>query len=402
MRGLGASSSAMEGKRMDAVSRRNLLMGTAAVTVGATVAGSLVLAGTAQAAENPAFPKASSPNYPTTVDTGHGMVIFGPGPGLRLHHKWQSVAGGPWSSWVPVPIADHVLGSAPVAVGNVHGGLSVFARTSGGDLLHAWQNQRDGAWSSGSLGNGVAGNPSAVVNPHGGMSVFFQGGNGNTMMVRQDAENEQPGQGWTAWQDLGPGGTGQPMAFIGASGGVVLFVRTPNGRVLHKWQNYVGGPWLPSQTTWADMGGTLTADPVTVLSPNGGLSLFGRSHEEFLSHAWQAQPGGAWDLGWIRMSFGPILGRPAVVVAPHGGMHVFAWGKFGDVLHWWQDGFSGQWHEGNIGGGPVVSQPSAVVNPSGRISVFARLDGSRILHKWQRDPNPSSAWDEVVWQDQLN
>lgn len=147
----------------------------------------------------------------------------------------------------------------------------------------------------------------------------------------------------------------------------------PNGRVLHKWQNHVGGRWFPSQTGWVDMGGRLTADPVTVLSPNGGLSLFGRSHEEFLSHAWQTHPGGAWDLGWIRMSLGPMLGRPAVAVAPHGGMHVFAWGKFGDLLHWWQEGFSGPWREGNLNvSHPIVSQPSAVVNPSGKISVFAR------------------------------
>ena len=50
-------------------------------------------------------------------------------------------------------LADHVLGSAPVAVANVHGGLSVFVRTAGGDLLHAWQNSRDGVWFSGTMGN---------------------------------------------------------------------------------------------------------------------------------------------------------------------------------------------------------------------------------------------------------
>lgn len=386
---------------MGSLSRRKLLAGTV-VTASATVAG-LGSSGSALAMENPPFLKASSPNYPTTVDTGHGMVIFGPGPGLRLYHKWQNVAGGPWSSWVPVPIADHVMGSAPVAVANVHGGMSVFVRTAGGDLLHAWQNQRDGVWFSGTMGNGVAGNLSAVVNPHGGMSVFFQANDGRTIMVRQNAENELPGQGWTEWQNLGTGGAGQPIALIGASGGVVLFIRAASGEVLHKWQNYVGGPWLPSQLEWVRMGGTLTADPMVALSPNGGLSLFGRNHEEFLTHAWQTQPGGAWDLSWVRFGLGtPILGRPAVVVAPHGGMHVFAWGKFGSFLHWWQDGFSGQWHGGNVSSEPIAAQPSAMVNPSGKISVFARTAGGRILHKWQREANAFSAWDEVLWQDELN
>lgn len=373
------------------------------VTAGATVAGSLGLAGPALAAESPPFPKASSPNYPTTVDTGHGMVIFGPGPHLRLYHKWQNVAGGPWSAWTELPIAPHVLGSAPVAVANVHGGLSVFARTSTGDLLHAWQNQRDGVWYSTLLGSEVAGNPSAVVNPHGGMSVFFQNSSGRTIMIRQDKEDELPGQGWSGLQDLGPGGTGQPMAFIGASGGVVLFLRTPQGPVIHKWQNHVGGPWLPSQTGWEDMRGTLTADPMAVLSPNGGLSLFARNHENLLSHVWQNQPGGGWDLSWIRMGAAPILGRPAAVVAPHGGIHVFAWGGSNGLLTWWQDGFSGQWRGGNLNASqPIVSQPSAVVNPSGKISVFARTAAGRILHKWQREARHDSEWDEVVWQDELN
>lgn len=121
---------------------------------------------------------------------------------------------------------------------------------------------------------------------------------------------------WWSWEDLRGDMDSDPTVVSWGPSRIDVFA-TGSGHVLHKW--YGGGAWWPSRADWEDMGGTFTSAPAVVSLAPGSLDLFARGSNGRLMHRWFDY---VWVDTWIDTGL-DIPGAP-VAAAVGGRISIFA------------------------------------------------------------------------------
>ena len=308
-----------------------------------------------------------------------------------------------WDGWAS--LGGQLASGGVSVVRNFDGRLELFGQTcgtSGPEVAHAWQTSPNGGWSDwASLGSPPAeflGAMAPAANADGRLEVFGRVGlmsSGGLYHLWQTA----PGNGWSAWDNLG-GGIGPQFLLVAANadGRLEVFaVSTGPGELEHIWQNTPGGGW----SGWSTLGSLPGGFPVQLSvgrNANGRLELFNVGVGG-LWHNWQTTPGAGW-AGWSRLGqpSGVNLNGVAVASNADGRLEVFATGD-NALWHIWQTAPNGSWSDWDSLGNPgaaALDAPSVGVNADGRLRCLSRASGMRCFMCIRAAPGGAwSDWDSL-------
>jgi hypothetical protein len=318
--------------------------------------------------------------------------------GPELTHAWQTSPNGGWSSWASLgsPPADFL--GALAASPNADGRLEVFGRVglmSTGGLYHLWQTAPGNGWSAwDNLGGGIG--PQFVLvgaNADGRLEAFaVSTGPGELENIWQTS----PGGGWSDWSTLGslPGGFPVQLALgVNADGRLELF-NVGSGGLWHTWQTAAGAGWGGWSGLGQPSGVNLTG--VSVASnADGRLEVFATGNNA-LWHIWQTAPNGGWS-GWDSLGNPGVtaLEPPSVGVNADGRLEVFVAGVEDDLFHIYQTTPGGAWSGWDSLGGEPAGPVAVGANADGRLEVFSlgRAEPGQVWHRWQT--GPGGGWSDV-------
>lgn len=158
------------------------------------------------------------------------------------------------------------------------------------------------------------GSPVATVGPDGTLHLLVRGADNRLRHAVRPA-----GGGWSAWEDLGGGLTGEPAVGARSGGGLVVVVRAPNGTLYQKLGTT--GAW----GGWTRLAGTTSASPTIATGfAAGRLDLFVAGSTGGL---YQASYGTGSQPGPFRRIDGTLPARAGLAAAgANGVMVVFATG----------------------------------------------------------------------------
>lgn len=263
-----------------------------------------------------------------------------------------------------------------------------------GSWINANQGQAEvggslGAWTSMGTSSPSLHTPAAISN---GTTDFIEGywrdkANGSVHLASRLA-NGSLGDGGS----LGGNARSEVAAISRAPGLVDLFITdSSTNSVFTKAFN--GAQWLPSQTGWWSLGGTVVSAPAVVSWGSQRLDVFARVQDGSIWHNWWA--GDAWG-GWEGL--GGILTENAVAISRGANLiDVFARDPSGNIRQKSWNGSAwvpSQTGWGNLGKAPGsrvdMDQPVAVVGSSTRMDVFSRdfTSGVPFVNTW----TSSSGW----------
>ncbi len=288
------------------------------------------------------------------------LEAFALGSDSALWHKWQTSAGGGWSSWESL---GGTLISDPEPVLNADGRIEVFALGADHAVWHTAQTSPgNNVWSAwASLGGYLTGNPAVRANADGRLDVLARGGDSGLWEVRQTV----PGGAWGNWGPLGGVLASNPALCANADGSLSALALGSDGSLWSISETSAGAGW----GAWVGIGGSFVGDPVAVSNPDGKLQVFARGSDNALWTASQIVPG-----HWTAPgSLGGVLtSSPVAAINSDGRIEVFAVGTDQALWHIVQASPDANWSTWTWLGGALDGQPDVVRNFDGRIAVFDR------------------------------
>lgn len=252
------------------------------------------------------------------------------------------------------------------------------------------------------LGGTLTSNPLAIHNPDGTLEVFVVGSNNKIYSIRQSA----PGStSWGVWKFTGAV-SGSPSIAVAANldGRLMVFYRGVDNSLRYIIKKTPGSIDWKEETS---LGGWLTSDPAVGMNADGRLEVFLRGSDNGLYHIWQNAAGiengfESWS-SWAGMG-GSLTAAPYVAHNADGRLDVFVRGAANRVYHRWQTIPNSNAWSGYEGlGGSAFDHPSNIPvvsrNADGRLQVFLRWDDSTLRTMVQDTPNgrfTPNAW-TVLW-----
>ncbi|MFI6603602.1 family 20 glycosylhydrolase [Nonomuraea sp. NPDC050536] len=314
----------------------------------------------------------------TTIATGiAGDPVVSAGPRFAVRSTSGQLLYGyrDASGWHVSPVISGVAGT-PALDGDVW-----FARLTNGEL---WTGSPSAAAVR--LTTGIAGDPVAIKDVNGKLTYFAR----TTAGALRHGWQTSAGGSWDpVVADLVTDTVGQPAVSLDVNGKLTLFVRKSNGDLVHRWQGTPGGGWYPGEAVLVT---GAAGDPVVALDVSQKLTLFVRRSNGDLVHRWQATAGGAWDpLTYILMS--GTTGDPVVVKDSANRLAAFATRPGGSLWHRWQNVAGGAWAAEKQLFAPQLSGNAAVtLAADGRLTYLAATTDAYLVRGWQTTPADSTAW----------
>lgn len=250
---------------------------------------------------------------PRAVSRGPGRLdVFGVATDGALNYKWWD--GSQWrpgqQSWKA--LGGRVIGQPAVCSWGANR-LDVFVVQGDGMLYWKWWDGSSWLPSENGyepLGVAVWGSPAAVAPAVDRIQVYYCGTDGKLHVI------EWNGAGWRQ-ELLGDEQVFLPTAVVAGAGAVHVFAVGAGGNVLHKlWD---GSRWLPSLTTYDDLGGVCWGGPSAVID-GATVDVYVRGTD---NQVWV----NTWDgTGWSGWSphGGNSLGTAAVAI--YSAPKVVSWG----------------------------------------------------------------------------
>ncbi|WP_405151462.1 WD40 repeat domain-containing protein [Sphaerisporangium sp. NBC_01403] len=169
-----------------------------------------------------------------------------------------------------------------------------------------------------------------------------------------------------------------------ADGTLEVFARGSDGNhSLNLWQWKFG-----AESTTQYLGGSITGNPATAVSPNGDLQVLARSMDGSLRQWAKGGANGSWPVQNSNLGGGSIVGDPAATYyGSNNSLQIFALGANGHLLHWsWT--IAGAWSYEDLGGS-IVGSPAAITDGTNTLRILAvGSDGQ--LRLWSN--KPGSGW----------
>jgi murein DD-endopeptidase MepM/ murein hydrolase activator NlpD len=334
---------------------------------------------------------------PVALAWGPGRLdVFARGQDGRVYNKvWEQFRGGWWPSQTEWKDLGGAMADSPVAVAWAPGHIDLVARGKDGHVYNKVWDQSTGAWWPGQtewadMGGTMASSPVAVVWGPGRLDVFARGQDGRVYnkVWEQSRGGWWPGQ--TEWKDLGGAMADSPSAVAWGPGHIDLVARGKDGHVYNKVWDQSTGAWWPGQTEWADIGGTMASSPVVRTWGPGRLDVFARGQDgRVYNKVWEQSRGGWWpsQTEWADVG-GTMADSPVAVTWGPGRMDLFARGQDGRVYNKvWEQSRGGWWPSqtgwADLGGG-VTDSPAAVAWGPGHLDLVARGKDGHLYNKvWQ-------------------
>ncbi|HVY44757.1 MAG TPA: GH25 family lysozyme [Minicystis sp.] len=157
----------------------------------------------------------------------------------------------------------------------------------------------------------------------------------------------------------------------------------PNGNVGHLW-------WVSGQgwNTFHDLGGMGLDHVSTVIWPDTHAELFALGADGAIWHDYFVFASSDWS-GWTSMGGANLVTGAGVIRWQDGHVELFATDAQGAAWHNWSGNYQGGWHGWDSLGGQLASRPVPVRWADGHVEVFARgLDG-HLYHTWWH----ANAWE---------
>ena len=121
------------------------------------------------------------------VTAGHTIAVYAVGTNRQLYSYAQPTPGAAFTGPVKLTSNGGLTGTL-IAIPNANGAVSVFARTVTGSLRAKWQSAAGGPFtSSASLGGHIAGDLAGVAAGDGAVSLYGTGTDGRQYADRQAA-----------------------------------------------------------------------------------------------------------------------------------------------------------------------------------------------------------------------
>ncbi|WP_245837321.1 DUF346 domain-containing protein [Virgibacillus phasianinus] len=175
----------------------------------------------------------------------------------------------------------------------------------------------------------------------------------------------QPGQGWSAWENLGGTLTSSPAVASWQSNRLDVFGRGTGQNLYHKWWD--GNRW----SGWENLGGTLTSAPAAVSWGPNRIDVFTRGTDQSLYHKWW--DGNRWS-DWENLG-GSLTSAPAVSSRRSNQLDVFVRGTNQRLyMRTWNGSRWGDWQDlgGSLSSGPAAvswGQIELMYSPEGKTRI---------------------------------
>ncbi|WLV24537.1 hypothetical protein QR721_12975 [Aciduricibacillus chroicocephali] len=180
---------------------------------------------------------------------------------------------------------------------------------------------------------------------------------------------EQPGRGWSRWEDLGGVLSSAPTVSSWSANRLDVFGRGTDNALYHKWWD--GSRW----SGWENLGGVLSSAPSAVSWGTNRIDVFGRGTDNALYHKWW--DGSRWS-GWENLG-GVLTSGPTVSTRRENQLDVFVRGSNNRLYKKTWNG--SRWEDWEDLGGNLNSEPAAISWGPNRIDVFARAQNNGLLHR---------------------
>jgi len=279
---------------------------------------------------------------PVALTWGPGRLdVFARGQDGHVYNKvWEQARGGWWPNQTGWADLGGTMADSPVAVAWGAGHIDLVARGQDGHIYNKVWEQASGSWwpsqtGWSDLGGTMASSPVALTWGPGRLDVFARGQDGHvySKVWEQSRGGWWPGQ--TAWSDLGGAMDDAPAAVAWGPGHIDLVARGKDGHVYNKVWEQASGGWWPSQTEWADLGGTMDDSPIALTWGPGRMDLFARGKDGHVyNKVWEQSRGGWWpnQTGWADLG-GAMASSPVAVAWGAGHIDLIARGKDGHVYN---------------------------------------------------------------------
>ena len=189
-----------------------------------------------------------------------------------------------------------------------------------------------------------------------------------TLNQLDNGGGEQPGDGWSGWENLGGTLTSAPTVASWQRNRLDVFARGTDQSLFHKYWN--GRQW----SNWSSLGGNLTSAPAAVSWGPNRIDVFARGQNQDLIHRWWN--GSSWS-NWESLG-GTLTSGPAVSSTQRNRLEVFVRGNNRNLyLKTWNGSSWSNWQ--NLRG-KLFSKPAAVSWGENRIDVFARGQNQNLIH----------------------
>lgn len=212
------------------------------------------------------------------------------------------------------------------------------------------------------------------------LDVFARGANGGVFHQAWGGSSWMPSE--TTWENLGGNMIGTPEAVARTSNRLDIFIRDKTNRRLHH-KSWTGSAWSPSQTGWTPVSGPLAldSDPAVVAPSSSRIDVFARlSDGSVRQNTWN---GSSWS-AWNNMGNVPSIGPIEAVSWGSNRIDLFTVGEDRALWHKWWDG--SEWHPGQTEweslGGYVVGKPQVVSMFPNRFDVFIKNRSGQIQTKF--------------------
>jgi hypothetical protein len=331
------------------------------------------------------------PVGPAVVKNSDGrMEVFRVGDDKKLYHKWQTTAGGGWSSgWTS-------LGGTikkRISVAKDTGGLvHVFAVDDATTkVFHIRQSPGSpGGWSpwvdrGGDLQDGV------VAIPKRDGSMWVVGVNNTTRALNRNFTSSTGGT-WAGWFNLG-GTVRTGIAAVECSDNLihVFAVNDTDNRVFHMRQ-LTGGGW----TGWVELtGGNLLPGLVAVSKANGGILVMGvNADTAALNRVLTASPADPWST-WYNLG-GTIRNGIAATEDSAGLVHVFAVNDDDNTTRHIRQETGGGWTPWVVFGGSCKATLASARNSANNLEVYGYGPSDDSLNRnVETSPGTWSGWGTI-------
>lgn len=326
---------------------------------------------------------------PIGMNADGSLELFGVGSDTAVWHDKQAGPNSSWNAWATLNQTGSVAGCAAAA--NKDGRLEVYvAKASGGNVMRKYQTVAGGSWSSWvSLGSAGTTNLQAIANKDGRIELFGIGNNGDIWHTWQTAAN---GGFVGSWYDR-TGKTIKPgyNVAMNADGRLELFGVSGDGAVWHNWQTNAGGGWKG----WASLGGTSMKTDVSVArDADGRIEVFALGNGN--SDVWvnfQTSPGGSYS-GWFDIGGSGTKAGFVVGINSTGRLEMFGVGSNSDLWHSFQVNAGGGWSDWQDMGQNGIDRRLVVGNNAdGRLQVFGIGSNGHVMSNFQlSEGGPYYGW----------
>eukprot|EP00298_Acanthocystis_sp_HF-20_P010722 c19008_g2_i1.p1 GENE.c19008_g2_i1~~c19008_g2_i1.p1 ORF type:complete len:388 (-),score=138.13 c19008_g2_i1:114-1277(-) len=242
-----------------------------------------------------------------------------------------------WTAWESL---GGQFSSSPVGLFSSEGYFHVFAVAQDQTLLYKFQYENSTTsttqWSGWhTLGGSLTSLPSVVLDNEGLMHIFARGPDHSLWYKGQTGRNVPRSVRWSDWISLGGVLASGPRvpSFLNSANLLEVTVRAKDKSFWQKYQVTDTGMCANctvngiSWSEWQCLGGIFSSGPVSTLSSEGTVELFGRGPDKALWHKSQSYNNGT-ELSWKKWSsLGGLLSTgPEIGVRSDGLIMVFARG----------------------------------------------------------------------------